>query len=1266
MTIFERIKNKASQALQTAGNFVDRDQSMSGVQLAQGGLSNRVQNVAANIGRTLQKAPDTTFNYQQPDRQLFGVGGPQGFNAVPFLTSLPGEMVRSYGKTLERISTPQGRQEIGQGTKDLFTQVPSLDTLNNPAVQTAFDVTDFLPGAGLFFGGLKSVAKEGAEKVAREGAEMIARDGAETIANNVIQKPPRGLITRTENEIDNILGTDSFMFGNSWRNRLPARGTALDQLQSYADTGDVLPNNTLNLVNNRMELLDRVRSGDLFNIDGNILPNGEVLPPPKPAVPEEVINSLPLRDILDSSKPTILSGDPAIKLPKRPSDTMYVTPQGTTFKVNKQPKTTQSFDSVLDDASQAINPADKTIVETKALPAPKNVPLLNDLNGRPEMPKFSQMMPEPDVLEETAKVAKQGLRTSKSGTTKFFDSVVKPSISVIEKSGPSGKQAATLIRNSEEQGARLAGDWLDGMKKAIDTLSGEERASLADVIEGKLAPTSQAQQNAANTWRYIANDIHRRGTEAGLELGKISNYFPHIPDEKMLTTEMKDQIRLTLSRSGQRRYGNLELPRELNAPYLKNPEVLLDYIDKAARRVTDAQNFGAADEKLYDLAKKAGFEGGDTLQLNSYMDQILGKNQDPMAELVSKNLRSVQQFKLNPITSLKNLTQNISTLVRTDPQSVGSAINRIVSDPEKAKSILVRSGEGGIEFDEALKEITGSSGKYVKGIGMQASEQTNRLIAVNSGYSYAEKLAGQFKKGSESASRELQRLGFSLDEIENGLRESDFITAGRRVSQETQFSTKAGELPFGWKTPTGKVLTQFKPFGYKQTGFVFGKLLPRVTQEVAKGNFKPLVSLIVGYGIAAPAAGEIINTVKSLFTNKERTDTGSLKDRYISDTLSGFSLGLVDTLPALTGEFGAKGVISSILGPTSSTVLDAGETIANVPAYLGGDEYAGRKASRNVLKQIPVVGNTISNTVVPNSYVDNVFGGVNEGMNEKDTTTYKNLLKSDPKRAELFKDGKIKERDSEPGLLEKMFAPKKTQPISIGTTPEEKKAFDSQVRDMLDAGGVPDKATLKQFSTKGKNPSSKSIEERTKAYSSVKTLVDNELYSDEQKQAILEASGIEKDSFDYYSLASKDADVRLQELLPKLDNMDSGKVVEFLMQGRKAIAGKQLVSSEMVDYLFENDYIGQNEKEAIKALKFDEIKNEFYFSKSFAKKGTGMTYKQAKALYKMDMPKFSTLKNTSSLLGSYNNASQTGRGNDKLISNILNSPKKQKNGKLWF
>jgi len=106
------------------------------------------------IARPLQRFPSTQVNLP---RQIQQVPGFNPIKLTPYVTAIPGEMIKSYGRSLENIFTKEGRQKIATGTKQLFKEKPSLVTLSNPAVESALDLSDFVPLGGLAIAGVKSV-----------------------------------------------------------------------------------------------------------------------------------------------------------------------------------------------------------------------------------------------------------------------------------------------------------------------------------------------------------------------------------------------------------------------------------------------------------------------------------------------------------------------------------------------------------------------------------------------------------------------------------------------------------------------------------------------------------------------------------------------------------------------------------------------------------------------------------------------------------------------------------------------------------------------------------------------------------------------------------------------------------------------------------------------------------------------------------------------------------------------------------------------------
>jgi len=141
-------------------------------------------------------------------------------------------------------------------------------------------------------------------------------------------------------------------------------------------------------------------------------------------------------------------------------------------------------------------------------------------------------------------------------------------------------------------------------------------------------------------------------------------------------------------------------------------------------------------------------------------------------------------------------------------------------------------------------------------------------------------------------------------------------------------------------------------------------------------------------GVVAPTIGEVINDVRSILTNKKRDEEG-LAERYVNNVFTTLSLGLVDDAGTLiTGKYGAGGTIGAIGGPTSSDVfagIQAGQNLTKDRKTLTGkDEFVARTKplARFAIKKIPVFGQTLSNTLIPNDYINTYAGTNRQSSNE--------------------------------------------------------------------------------------------------------------------------------------------------------------------------------------------------------------------------------------------------------------------------------------------
>lgn len=209
--------------------------------------SKPAQDLYAGFGRLLQKTPDTTIKAPERPKFIktgnevadFALNNPVGRiedKVGEFVTGIPGEFARSWGRTIERVNTEEGRKKIVEGAKQLPGQVKKIATqpghrmeglgelVENPALEDALNATDlFTLGAGtalkaagkesveagvkqvvkkgtkeVIEQGAKTAAKTAAKEVVEEGAETAAKSTAKTLFKEIAEKPGAVMQTVTD------------------------------------------------------------------------------------------------------------------------------------------------------------------------------------------------------------------------------------------------------------------------------------------------------------------------------------------------------------------------------------------------------------------------------------------------------------------------------------------------------------------------------------------------------------------------------------------------------------------------------------------------------------------------------------------------------------------------------------------------------------------------------------------------------------------------------------------------------------------------------------------------------------------------------------------------------------------------------------------------------------------------------------------------------------------------------------------------------------
>lgn len=158
-------------------------------------------NIGQSVGRTLQRVP------QAPDIVGPSFRGQAPLGLIQQVPAVLTGMARSYGRTSETISTPQGRKQLLESAQRVAKKPLQLQTLQEPAFEAALNIPDFLPGGFLFAGGVRAMSrqagKELLEKVTREGIEKSVLQIVDTKTGKVVfQTIKKGDLPKFQSLID--------------------------------------------------------------------------------------------------------------------------------------------------------------------------------------------------------------------------------------------------------------------------------------------------------------------------------------------------------------------------------------------------------------------------------------------------------------------------------------------------------------------------------------------------------------------------------------------------------------------------------------------------------------------------------------------------------------------------------------------------------------------------------------------------------------------------------------------------------------------------------------------------------------------------------------------------------------------------------------------------------------------------------------------------------------------------------------------------------
>ena len=576
----------------------------------------------------------------------------------------------------------------------------------------------------------------------------------------------------------------------------------------------------------------------------------------------------------------------------------------------------------------------------------------------------------------------------------------------LRKSGEHGSLIADGLQTARDLSEKGQAEFIQSIPTVLK-LNDREMKQFADYLDDikngrDSVINSENVQQAAAEWMDAIPKVRDRAKAAGIDVGDLgATYFPknyeqtlgskkgyesainHLVNTGQAKTRADAIKQLdTLRASYGRNFGHFDKSRKLDLPeYDKSKNAVVGYIRGAFDTIGNAEQFGAKGERAKELIDKMASKDPHVAAtaLRDYMiatgEYKFRAENYPTLMKTLHGVKTFNRMRALGLSSVLNLGQSTNTATKYGIFRTAGAMFKLLSPGEREyikksgvilDSVLsqLRSGAGIDETRVGLGKIGSALDKAagkVTAPGFNSVERFNRSVAAEAGKSWAQSAAKKAANGDAKAEAALRAMGVKGD-IGSKLTEEQLIDAGRGAVKTTQFKTDALDLAPWMSSPEGKMVSQFRTFVYKQTGFLYKEVL----KEAQKGNVKPLMRfLAVGIPI-----GYATGQARDALSGRNNSGIAGVKKEQDSIT---------EELMSALGNVGAFGVASDAMnlvknrksqrlpeyvagtlgGPTAGYGV---QTISNVSQAFNGSP---KPLQRQGLKTVPVAGSYLASHNVP-------------------------------------------------------------------------------------------------------------------------------------------------------------------------------------------------------------------------------------------------------------------------------------------------------------
>lgn len=622
------------------------------------------------------------------------------------------------------------------------------------------------------------------------------------------------------------------------------------------------------------------------------------------------------------------------------------------------------------------------------------------------VPPTGQLPPGPPQPERIF-----GPPTPKKKGLGWLEMAVDRTRNIAARQGPLGKQLANNLHEWRELYQTQTGDWVTRISN-VKALNNKDYDNFIDAIEGSAQPANRQVFDTIVDWARVAVEVEDKALAAGIKMGHLSNYFPHMYDagtlEKLFDSmndtqwnqrldhmvqtgqaatreEANHILRSIADKVHTRKASNLEISRVADFPgYRRDKAVLGEYLADAAKRISYAEMFGPQGEKADRLLGQIAEQGFDK---HGELNKLFGVATEGLeygfrSQKISNVLRATNVLTKLGLGAIINATQPVNTTIVGGLKTL-----KLLSEATTSKEAHNFAIRIGVITDDALNDLSKGAGYAGKTMAIGAPgfnnvERFNRTFSALAGremaQDFAKHIVNAAAKGKHDLHAEKGLRGMGLDpaliisrntgqtqalaipgKVPGLLTQQEIDRAARNIVERTQFLVDPQDLAPWMSSPWGRVIMQFRTFSYNQTAFLWRDVLEPALPRGLGGdrNVGPLIRfLLLGTPVAigATALQDKIRGTDS----KDWLERGIKKAGLgvLGDILTGLN---PPGLDYASGERFAMQVAGLALGPSAGTAMQGA---AAIPPALGGSP---EQLERFALRQVPVAGPSLANRLVP-------------------------------------------------------------------------------------------------------------------------------------------------------------------------------------------------------------------------------------------------------------------------------------------------------------